>query len=79
VGDELVMLDSQTGECFGLNEVAAAVWRSLETPKSLAELRDTLLSDYEVGAEQCSTDLRALLDELVDRGLVATEPSCEDK
>lgn len=79
IGDELVMLDSETGECFGFNEVAATIWHSLETPKSFTELRDTLLSEFEVGAQQCSTELRALLDELVDRGFVAAEPDREDE
>lgn len=73
------MLHSQTGECFGFNEVAAAIWHRLETPKSFTELRDTLLSEFEVGAQQCSTELRALLDELVDRGFVAAEPDREDE
>jgi hypothetical protein len=79
VGDELVLLDVQTGECFGFNEVAAAVWRSLTSPKSFADLRDDLLNEYDVSGEQCSAELRALLDELVEKGFVVAERGCEQQ
>jgi hypothetical protein len=73
IGEELVALDIRTGSCFGFNSVAAAVWHNLETPKSFEELRDILLNEYEVTAEQCSSELQALLDDLIDKGLLATQ------
>jgi hypothetical protein len=70
LGEELVALDPKGGECFGFNPVATAVWRSLEQPKSFEQLRDELLGEYDVGAEQCSAELRGLLDDMRDKGLV---------
>jgi hypothetical protein len=70
LGEELVALDPHKGDCFGFNEVAAWVWRRLAQPADFATLRGELLSEYEVDADQCSTELRALLDDLVARGLV---------
>jgi hypothetical protein len=73
VGDGLVTLDADTGDCFGFNEVAAAVWRILATPKSFEELRDALLAEYYVSQEQCSVELQALLDDLVEKRLIVTD------
>jgi len=78
LGEELVALDPQAGNCFGFNEVAAWVWRRLAEPASLDQLRDELLKEYDVSEEQCSSELQALLDSLVAKRLVATaSPSAE--
>lgn len=72
LGEELVALDPNAGNCFGFNEVAAWVWRRLEQPATFDQLRDGLLRDYEVSDEQGSAELQQLLDDLVARGLVGT-------
>jgi hypothetical protein len=71
LGDELVALDPDGGKCFGFNNVAASVWRHLEAPKTFDQLRDALLQEYDVGLEQCTRELRELLDDLSEKGLVA--------
>ena len=70
VGDELVGLNPEAGLCFGFNDVATAVWRSLEEPKSFSELRDNLLEQYDVGLEECTNELRELLEDLAAKGLI---------
>ena len=70
LGDELVALDADAGQCFGFNNVATSVWRALEQPRTFEELRDSLLLEYEVGFEQCSAELHELLTNLVGRGLL---------
>jgi len=70
LGDELVALDPNAGECFGFNSVATSVWRELAEPKSFEQLRDVLLEEYEVSGEQCTSELEELLDDLSAKGLV---------
>jgi len=70
VGDELVALDPDGGNCFGFNEVATWVWRRLAEPATFEQLRDGLLAEYEVSPDQCSNELQELLDDLANRGLV---------
>jgi hypothetical protein len=72
LGDELVALDPEGGECFGFNSVATSVWRELKEPKSFDQLRDVLLEQYEVDEKQCAQELEELLTTLTSRGLVAT-------
>lgn len=70
IGNELVALDPNGGNCFGFNEVATSVWRSLQQPKSFDQLRDELLEEYEVGEEQCESELRLLLEDLTAKDLI---------
>lgn len=72
LGDELVALDPNAGECFGFNSVATSVWRNLEEPKTFEQLHDALIDEYEVDSEQCTRELRELLDDLSAKGLVIT-------
>jgi hypothetical protein len=74
VGDELVGLDVKVGTCFGFNPVAASVWRSLSSPKTFDQLRDELLDEFDVNAEQCAGELKELLDDLTAKGLVEKAP-----
>lgn len=70
IGEELVALDVAAGTCFGFNEVATAVWRQLEQPQSLDDLKLALLAAYDVDSEQCAVELQQLLQELIEKGLV---------
>lgn len=70
VGDELVALDVDAGRCFGFNEVATSIWRSLEQPKSFDELRDELLREFDVESDECRRDLGDFLEALVAKGLI---------
>jgi hypothetical protein len=72
LGDELMALDVDGGTCFGFNPVATGVWRHLTSPKSFDELKEALLAEYDVSSEQCSQELRELLDDLVEKGLIRT-------
>jgi hypothetical protein len=70
LGDELMALDAEGGNCFGFNSVATGVWRHLTSPKSFDELKEALLAEYEVDGEQCAAELRELLNDLEEKGLV---------
>ena len=72
VGDDLVALDPNGGSCFGFNSVATSVWRQLNEPKTFDQLKQALLEEYEVDAEQCGRELRELLEAMAGQGLVTT-------
>jgi len=70
LGDELVALDAEGGHCFGFNSVATFVWRQLASPKTLAELGERLVAEYDVSTEQCTGELQELLDTLIEKRLI---------
>lgn len=68
---EAVVLNLRDGVYFGLNPVGTRVWSLLkEAPRSVAELRQAMLAEYDVGYEECDRDLRSLLDALREHGLI---------
>jgi hypothetical protein len=68
--DEAVILHLKDGIYFGLNPVASRIWDLLEVSRTVGEIRDILLKEYEVEPAQCEGDLLKLLEELHDRGLI---------
>jgi hypothetical protein len=70
VGDEAVILNLNTGTYFGLDPVGARMWRLLSEGKSLAEVCTRLTDEFDVGIDVVDADLRRLVDELLDRGLL---------
>jgi len=70
VNGETVILHFDSGNYFGLNEVGTLVWKMIEEPRGVRELRDAILREYEVDADQCERELLDLLGELRERNLI---------
>lgn len=70
LGGEAVLLDLTTGVYYGLDPVGTHVWRLLQQPRSLRELRDLVIEEFDVDAERCEADLTAFLASLSEHGLL---------
>ena len=70
VEDEMVLLGMEDGIYYGLNPVGAFIWEEIKEPKTIDEIRDAILGEYEVEKNECERDLHELLLELVNKGLV---------
>jgi hypothetical protein len=70
LGDESAILNLKNTVYYGLDPVGARVWNLLQQPRSVRELRDALLEEYEVEAERCERDLLDLLEKMRGEGLI---------
>jgi hypothetical protein len=70
LGDEAAILNLKNTVYYGLNPVGARVWTLLQQPRSISELRDTLLDEYDVDAGRCESDLLELLEKMKSEGLI---------
>jgi len=70
LGGEAAILDLQGGTYYGLDAVGARIWSLIQQPKIVEEIRNTLVSEYEVNQDRCERDLIALLQRLADEGLI---------
>jgi len=70
VGGELVILDLNGEKYFGLDEMGTAMWLTLTTSSTAQEAFDQLIAEYDVEPAQLEDDLRALIEKLVDSGLL---------
>lgn len=70
LGEESAILNLKNSVYYGVNSVGARVWSLLKQPRSIEELRNTLLSEYEVEAGLCERDLLNLLEKMRSEGLI---------
>jgi pyrroloquinoline quinone biosynthesis protein D len=69
--DELVLVDLAGGEYFSLNAVGTRIWRAAATGKTPVQIAASLAHEYEVEEDTALLDCLHLLDQLLERGLVA--------
>lgn len=67
---DLVILDLEKGDYFGVNEIGARLWAGLAAGKSPREIASELADEYDVDATTLLDDLVALTGEFLTRGLV---------
>jgi hypothetical protein len=70
LGEEIILLHLENGQYFGLEQVAATIWRLLESPRTVKEIEDVLLEQYDIDPEMCHAEVVGLLTDLMDQGLV---------
>jgi len=67
---EAAILNLKSGVYFGLNTVGASIWKLIQEPRTVKEIRDSILEEYEVGSNRCEQDILEILQELSSRGLI---------
>lgn len=70
LGGETVILHLGDGVYYGLDPIGTRIWSLIQTPQSVAQVRDALLEEYAVEPDRCLSDLVALLQDLVNRNLI---------
>jgi len=73
LGEETVILDLESGTYFGLDPVGARMWQLMTEGKSLAQICEAMLEEYEVPREELERDALALAQDLEARSLISTE------
>ena len=73
INSETVLLDMNSENYFGLNEVGTQVWELLKNGTDLQSALKYLQGKYEVDTQILDSDIRSLLDELLEAGLITLE------
>ncbi len=67
---EAAILNLKTSIYFGLNTVGASIWKLIQEPKKVSEIRDAIVEEYDVEPDRCENDILELLQELSEHGLI---------
>jgi len=67
---EAAILNLKSGVYFGLNAVGASIWKLIQEPKTVKEIQEALLEEYDVDPDRCEQDILELLQELSTNGLI---------
>ena len=69
----LVPISHKVGEIdclYALNEVGARIWDLIDGDRSLQELRDAILGEFEVSETEAQEDLTVLIEQLKEIGAI---------
>ena len=66
---EVLMMHIESGNYFGLNEVASFIWNQLDEPRSIAELCAAIQTEFEIDEARCQADAMDFLQGMIDDGL----------
>jgi hypothetical protein len=72
IGDEMVLLDLESGLYYCLNEVGACIWAQLAT-SSVEEVIAHIVEQFDVAAAQAAGDVTAFLDDMARLGLLIAQ------
>lgn len=73
LGDESVLLNLENETYYGLDEIGTRMWSAVTTSDSIQAAYETLLAEYEVGADELRGDLSELVEKLVADKLVEVQ------
>jgi hypothetical protein len=67
---EVAILNLPDGVYYSLDEVGGRIWNLIQQPKTVRELTEILLQEYDIDPEICSHELMDLLQDLAEHGLI---------
>lgn len=67
---EAAILNLKNSVYYGLDPVGARVWQLIQEPTTLAQIRDVLRAEYDVDASQLESDIRDLVEQMAEQGLI---------
>ena len=73
LGGETVLLNMETEQYFGLNEIGSKIWELISKEKKISEVLTELLNEYEVDHETLKNDLSSILLKMEAKKLISFE------
>jgi hypothetical protein len=79
IADEalLVPIHARTADLdsiFQLNDVAARIWELIDGQRAVADIRDAIVSEFEVSPDVAEDDVAQFLERLAERGAIKLRP-----
>lgn len=70
LSDGAVLLNLQTKRYFSLNETGTRIWELVQQTSEEDAIVETMLREYEVDEAMARTEVRRILDELIEAQLI---------
>ena len=69
--DEGILLDPETRRVLVINEVGGKIWSLIDGQRTVAQIVDGILQEYDAPREQVEADVMAFLKQMMEYGLVS--------
>lgn len=70
LGEELAMMDVDSGSYYLLDDIGTFIWEALAAPILVSDVLAQVRAEYDVTPERCEADVLGLLESLHDKGLL---------
>jgi hypothetical protein len=70
IDGEFVLLSIESGKYFLIKNAGTSIWESFEQPNTVAAVVTRMLEDYDIGAEQCLSEVSAFVKELYGKHIL---------
>lgn len=70
IDGEGVILHLESGIYYSLDSVGVSIWNLIQQPKSVGDIKGSLLAEYDVEPQQCEQELLALVEDLAAQKLI---------
>ena len=67
---ETVLMNTLTGDYFGINTVGTKIWNLLTAPATITSLVESLVASYDISPDQCENEVNIFLKNLESRKLL---------
>ena len=76
IGDEMILVPIKNnvgdmGYIYNFNELAAFVWENLDGKDRLQDIKNSIVEEFEVSAQQAEEDLCEFVDDLKEIGAIS--------
>lgn len=75
VDEEMVIVDLEIQEFYGLNLVGASIWKLIQQPQLVSDIQQKIAAEYKIELEQCRQDVLAFLNDLAAANLIEVQNS----
>lgn len=73
--DQVAILNMQSAQYFGLDDVGSVIWAELAEGRTVRDICATIVDQFEIDDTQCELDVIEFLDKLIEAGLVEISTS----
>jgi hypothetical protein len=73
LGVEVVILHVKKGMYYGMDEVGVLIWKKLQASCTVSDIIASVMTEFDVDAQQCERDVLRILSELIEAQLVQVE------
>ncbi|HID64386.1 MAG TPA: pyrroloquinoline quinone biosynthesis peptide chaperone PqqD [Anaerolineae bacterium] len=70
IDGEAVIVLPESGQVTVLNEVGSRIWELIDGTRSVGEITEAIVAEYDVTAEQAERDVEEFIQELVDNKML---------
>lgn len=78
MGEDGVLLHVSRGDYYSLNKVGARIWTLSDGTKSIRELADEIMAQFDISQKEAERDIIELAEHLEKEGLVKVAETAED-